>query len=445
MSEINLKKSIAFTTSGQVVTMAAAFVINWFLARYLGPELRGMYVYLFTINSIVWMLLDLGISKSFVYSLQHDKANPNVLYSFTLVFFGISIIVAGLLMHSLGFLMFGDKASGYSGRILLALAAYIALFQLYTRQRFILIGLNHVGDYALSLTLPSIVFMLVIIPVFWLLPLHYRMEGSYLINVSIMALVCLYLHFRIVSKLKYRFAWDRKVISKSYSLGYKAFLSEYMMILMIRVDVILLKHLGDFAQLGVYTLAINFLDMVNMTAGMIGVVLLNKFSAISNDNASLLILRKVFVVMLLFDIVCILGMAVIGLPVIKLLYSTEYIDAYYIFLYLSPAILGITLGGLFNTFLWSKGFPMFTVLAPAVCTAAKTIIAYFLIPHIGMLGAAISSSVVYPLWLIVLMLWYFGTNKDQSYKQLILRREDLEQLVDMTKEILTKAKEVVLR
>jgi O-antigen/teichoic acid export membrane protein len=431
MSEINLKKNLAFTTSSQVITMAAAFVVNWFLARYLGPELRGMYVYLFTINSIVWMLLDLGISKSFVYSLQHDKISPNILYSFTLVFFAISLLVSIMLMNSFGYLILGSKISGYSSRVILALATYIALFQLYTRQKFILIGMNHIKDYSLSLIMPTVLFMLVLVPVFWLLPLHLRMEGSFLINVTIMAIVCLYLHFRIASKLHYKFAWNGKVIAKSYSLGYKAFLSEYMMILMIRVDVILLKQLGDFRQLGVYTLAINFLDMINMTANMIGVVLLNKFSGLKDDATSLMILRKIFVVMLLFDIVCILGMATIGLPVIRLLYSADYASAYYVFLYLSPAILGITLGGLFNTFLWSKGFPMFTVYAPAVCTALKTILAYFLIPRFGMFGAALSSSIVYPLWVIILMIWYFGTHKGQRINQLFMKKEDFSQIRDM--------------
>ncbi len=420
--------------------MATAFVVNWFLARYLGPELRGKYVYLFTINSVIWMLLDLGITKSLVYSLQHDKTDPNILYSYTLVFFGISLGISLLLMNYIGFLILGNNISGYSKLIVLALAAYLAIYQLYTRQRFILIGLNHIKDYALNLVMPSALFMLVILPAFWLLPVQYRMEGSFLINVAILILVCIYFHFRLTKKLNYHFVWDWSVIGRSYSLGYKAFLSEYMMILMVRIDVIILKLLGSFRQLGVYTLAINFLDMINLTAGMIGIVLLNKFSALKDDAASLQILRKIFVIMLVFDLACILGMGLFGLPIIKLLYSSEYINSYYAFLYLIPAILGITLGGLFNTFLWSKGFPLFTVIAPAVCTAVKFILAYFLIPRYGMYGAAMSSSIVYPLWLIVLFVWYFRTHRDQSIQQLIVKKEDIAQILDMITALLHRAK-----
>ncbi|HPF09709.1 MAG TPA: oligosaccharide flippase family protein, partial [Candidatus Cloacimonadota bacterium] len=104
MSEINLKRNIAFTTGSQAITMLASFVANWYLARFLGPELRGQYVYLFTVNSVVWLLLDLGVSKSLMYSLQRDKADPKALYSMSLVFFGISLLLSILI-----FILFGNR------------------------------------------------------------------------------------------------------------------------------------------------------------------------------------------------------------------------------------------------------------------------------------------------------------------------------------------------
>jgi O-antigen/teichoic acid export membrane protein len=348
MSQINLTRNIALTTSSQMLTMAASFVVNWFLARYLGTELRGKYVYLFTVNSIVWMLLDLGVSKSIVFSLQHDKANPSKLYSFSLAFFGLSLFLSVGFFHFIGPMLMGQNGYDYIHPVLLALGLYIAVFQIYNRQKFILIGLNYIHDYALNITLPTIAFMLVILPVFWLLPSGYKMEGSYLLNVLILSAACMFFHFRLAKKISFKFLWDWALIFRSYSLGFKAFLSEYMLILMTRLDILILKQLGTFAQLGVYTLAINFLDMINITASMIGIVLLNKFSALNDDAASLQILRKIFIVMIAFDLLCISGMVLIGSPVIKLLYGSNYHEAYYAFLYMIPAIFGLTLGGLFN-------------------------------------------------------------------------------------------------
>jgi O-antigen/teichoic acid export membrane protein len=439
MSHINLKKNIAFSTSSQIVTMAASFVVNWFLARYLGPEKRGQYVYLFTINYVVWMLLDLGVSKSMMFSLQHDKADPNKLYSYTLVFFGIFILLALSIFHFLGSSILGQQGYSYYHPVILALGVYIVAYQMFTRQKYIFMGLNHIKDYAILNLLPSLSFMLLLIPLFWVFPTAYRMEASYLLNVGTMLLIILIYHFRLVHKLKFKFLWDWSLVLRSYGLGFKAFLSEYMMILMTRMDILILKQLGSFAQLGIYTLAINFLDMINIMANMIGIVLLNKFSATNNDAASLAILRKIFVVMLTFDLLCITGMLVVGLPVIRTLYGVQYIDSWWTFLHLIPAVIGLTLGGLFNTFLWSKGFPIFTIIAPAIATGIKALLSYLLIPHYGMFGSAISSSIAYLLWFLLLIIWYFSVHRDQHINQLLVRKEDISQIKVMLVALKVKA------
>ena len=248
MSEINLKRNIAFTTTSQVITMVAAFIANWYLARFLGPELRGQYVYLFTVNSVAWLLLDLGISQSLMYSLQRDKADPSALYSMSLVFFGISFVVSIVVFQFFSSRILGDNQ--YSKLIILALSIYVAVFQLHNRQKFMSIGMNHIKDYSLLLALPSVAFMLLLLPLFWLFPDQHRMQGSYLLNVSVMIVISLVFHRRLVRKMDFHFRWDFPQVKRSYSLGFKAFLSEYMAILMIRADILILKRLGSFAQLG---------------------------------------------------------------------------------------------------------------------------------------------------------------------------------------------------
>lgn len=438
MDEINLKRNIALTTSSQALTMLASFVVNWYLARYLGTELRGQYIYLFTINSVVWLLLDLGVSKSMMYSLQRDKADPSALYSMSLIFFGISLIIS-----IAAFRLFSTQIIGkhsYPMVVLYALSAYIALFQLHTRQKVISIGLNRIRDYSLLLTLPTLAFMCLILPLFWVFSASFRMQGSYLLYVSTMLAITLIFHFRIARQIKFRFRFDLPLIKRSYGLGFKAFLSEYMAILMTRVDVLLLKRLGSFSDLGIYMLAINFVDIINVTGNMIGVVLLNKFSALNDDHTSLVILRKVFVLMIVFNLICILGMAILGPFVINMLYTNQYIGAYQTFMYMIPAIFGLTLGSLFNTFLWSKGFPIFTIVAPAVTMLIKAIACSILIPIRGYPGAAIASSIAYPLWLLMLFVWYFSTHRGSRFSILVVRKADFAGIRSMVGSLLRKEK-----
>jgi O-antigen/teichoic acid export membrane protein len=61
-----------------------------------------------------------------------------------------------------------------------------------------------------------------------------------------------------------------------------------------------------------------------------------------------------------------------------------------------------------------QGFPAFSFIAPAIATVIKVILAKLFIPQFGLYGAAVSSSLVYPLWLLLMLIWYFGKHKDQK-------------------------------
>jgi O-antigen/teichoic acid export membrane protein len=433
MTKISIKKNLLFSSSSQFITIIASFIANWFLSRYLGPDLRGRYVYLFTINSIIWMLLDIGIVKTFAFTIQHDKADPKKLYSYTLAFFGISLVIS--------FLVFGfvlpsfHKITGfdYPKLILIALGIYIVTFQLFNRLKSMFMGLNRIQDYALLSFLPTLSFMILMLPTFWIVPKEWRMEYAFVLNVSTMLICILIFHFRLSKIINMTWMWDSKLIKRSYALGYKAFLSEYLIILMTRIDQLILKKLGSFSQLGIYTLSVNFLDMINTFCNMFGAILLTKFSSIADDTESLAILRKAFLLVTLINIICIAGMVLIGRFMIVFLYGSVYLGAYWSFILLIPAIFGLTLGALFNTFLWSKGFPIFTVLAPIIPLLLKIILNYLLIPHYSYYGSAIASSICYPLWFIILLIWYFTTHPEHKPSLLFPQKKDFFEAVQMLK------------
>ncbi len=431
MNEISVKKNIAFSSSSQIITIIASFIVNWFLARYLGPDLRGRYVYLLTINSVVWMLLDFGVSKSFTYSLQHDKANPRQLYSYTITYFFLSLIVSTLFFAFVVPHYSILKEHNYSSLVLVFLGLYIVSYQLIIRQKMLLIGMNYIKEYALLTLMPTVILMIILLPSFWLIPPFWRMEYSFVLNASTLIICMVVFHVKIVRKLDFQWSWNTSLVKRSYKLGYKAFFSEYLIIILTRVDLFILKRFGTFSQIGVYTLSVNFLDIINTICNMFGVVLLTKFSSLKNDVESLAILRKVYLVIITFNVVSILGFVSFGWFLIKYLYGSAYLGAYTSLLLLIPAIFGITLGALFNTFLWSKGFPLFTILAPILPILIKIVINIVLIPKFGYYGAAISSSICYPLWFIILLAWYFVRNKANLITLIIPTRNDFKDIKTM--------------
>jgi len=425
LNEISLKKNIAMTSVSKVITIIAAFLVNWFISRFLGPDMRGRYVYLFTLNSIIWLFLDMGVHKTFPYILQNDKTKLNGLYSLSVNTWLISLAVVGILFCFGSHLFSGMLGHQYSPYIILILGIYIVTYQFNVRSQFIQLGMNWMRDYTLLATLPTVIFLLLIVPLFWLMPLAHRMEYSFILNVTVFILCLIMVQWRFRGKLKYQPKHVSPILRETYKLGFRAFISEYLILLMMRVDLIILKALGSFSQIGVYTLAVNFIDMINISCNTVGAVLLVKLSSMDDDHASLAIMRKIFLMIGIVDLVAVLGMVVIGKWFIIYLYGPGYADAYWSFLLMIPAVFGITLGALFNTFIWSKGFPTISIIAPIAPLLIKLGMNYLLIPSYGLFGTSVTSSLSYVLWLIILVSWYFISHKDMSIKELVPRKDDL--------------------
>ena len=425
MAEINLKKNIALSSLSKVLTILAAFVTNWFLARFLGPELRGKYVYLFTLNSIIWMFLDLGVHKSFPYLLQNQKVRLGGLYKLTLyTFFGGIAVIVALYFAAGGYI--GKLANqDYPRWIWLALGLYIIVYQCYMRSQFLQLGSNQVRDYALMAFLPTFVFMVLIIPLFWLMPTVHRVEYSFLLNSLVLAVFLVFMLWKLQGTIGLKEHPDKSLVGQAYRLGIRAFISEYLITLLMRLDLIILKALGSYAQVGIYTLAVNFVDMINMACNTIGAVLLVKLTSLNDEVEALGIMRRILLLVAVIDAVAILIMVVFGRWFIVMLYGVAYVDAYKAFLLLIPAVFGITLGALFNTFIWSKGFPVISIIAPIGPLVLKLALNFLLVPRYGLFGTSVASSLCYVLWFAILLAWYFIRHPHMSLRLLIPLRSDV--------------------
>jgi hypothetical protein len=173
------------------------------------------------------MLLDLGVSKSLMFSLQHDKADPRALYSYVIVYFVTSLFLALGVFYFAGDLLLGRQGYRYPQLLLMALAVYIVCFQMFSRQKFLFMGINRIHDYFTLNTLPTLTFMVFLLPLFWLFGVKSRMQNSFLLNVALILCIVLVYHFRLLRTLNFRFIWDKLLVIRLYSLGFRAFLSEY--------------------------------------------------------------------------------------------------------------------------------------------------------------------------------------------------------------------------
>ena len=97
MAGINLKKNILMGGSFRAIIMIFSFFCSLITARYLGVELKGEYSYLVTVGGFLWMILDLGVYRSYPYLI---RKYPDKIYNLfkwaTLTFILEAIILSAL-------------------------------------------------------------------------------------------------------------------------------------------------------------------------------------------------------------------------------------------------------------------------------------------------------------------------------------------------------------
>jgi len=225
-----------------------------------------------------------------------------------------------------------------------------------------------------------------------------------------------------LSSLRPAFLWD------TYKSGVRAFLSSLFILLLIRADIVILKRLTGYSSVGIYSLSAHIVDLLQIAANMVGSLLLVKLADTADELRRWILMRRIFIMFVVFLGVANLVFALIGKPVIRLVYGAAFQGAYYSTLWLIPASFGLSLGSLFNTYLWSKGFPLVSTVVPLLALLLNIGLNFLLIPGMGIAGAALASSICYCLWLAVILLYEQKQSQGRLFAQLVPQREDWSEL-----------------
>ena len=188
---------------------------------------------------------------------------------------------------------------------------------------------------------------------------------------------------------------DRQLWRQLREVGGRGGVSVILVYLLFRSDQYLVAHLIGDAALGVYSVAVTFAEMMQRLPNVAGAVLLPRVirGQGGEGELSLRVARNI----LLFSLLCALGLAAAGKVLIALFFP-KYPEAYLPLLWMLPGLVISGFGSVFNTRLAGQGYPPITLWAPALALALNIALNLALIPTLGLKGAALSTSLAYGLW-----------------------------------------------
>ena len=439
MSQINLKKNIITSGSFRIVILILSFLISWISARYLGVTLKGEYSYLITLCGFMWTVLDLGVYRSYPYIVRKRPDEVQTLFGWTIITMFFEIVV----MTSIGvaFLDFWNKLIGYqlSPVKIIFLVMFVSLNKAFMQLQAIYMGMNRVLENSISHFLISVVFFILLLIGYFALIDVDRIDILLLFNLIGLACSVLYLAFRNRWGNWYK-ELNIKTIKLFYSYGFRVFLSSLFIMLLIRADIVLIKHFLDFSEVGIYSLAAHIVDFIQIASNLVGGLLFAKLSDIEDDISKWLLLKKTLLIFFFFITLANLGFGLIGKPVMQIMFGADFVPVYYVYFWLMPAAYGLSFGSLFNNYLNSKGFPIISIILPAIALVLNITLNMLLIPTMGINGAALATSISYFLWFLLIV--YFE-QRDSKGKMLHYLMPTWKDVTDLYRETVIEIKEMM--
>ena len=419
-------RSLSFKVAADAIVFAVGFANSVLITRILGPTGRGHYVLLATTINLLALFFGEGLRQSNAYLVGKDRSRAGSLFSNT-VFWGgtVGFLLFGLFLLGQRWLWFSKFTEVKELLLITILIAVVTV--LFRGFCAIFLGLERMVEYNLT-------------PVFFILlyfcgnlialkVLDLGLPGvisSWFLAVVLVSGLAVFLLCRIIRSdllperkidAGVRKGLDTALLRSSLRLGSKGMLISLLLALLFRVDIYLVNHFLGPGLTGIYSISIVFAEMLQKVPNAAGAVLFSKIGSRKQqlgDQLTATVCRFIF----LFTLVLALTLVLSGKWLIPLLFGERFSGAYLPLVCMLPGVIAVASGSIINTNLWGRGYPLLTVIAPAVALSVNIGLNVLLIPAIGLVGAGLATSVAYTLW-GVLIFGYFVRNSSLSFSELI--------------------------
>ena len=196
---------------------------------------------------------------------------------------------------------------------------------------------------------------------------------------------------------------SRAVFKRTLEVGRRGAISFILIFLLFRANIWLIKFILGAETLATYRVAINFADMMQRLPNVAGVVLLAKVVRGQDEDGrlSLPVARGI----LAFSTASALALLLLG-PFSIDLFFPKYPEPYIPLVWLLPGFIFARFGSVFNTKLAGQGFPPVTMWAPGIALCLNIPLNLWLIPSMGLRGAALTTSITFTLWGLIVSSYY---------------------------------------
>lgn len=390
------RKQVGATFFTQLIGLIFSVTTAAIIARWLGPEGKGIVTMALLAPGMMVIFLNSGIGVANVYFAGSKRMNiptltvNSVIFAFLATIFGMFIIGALLATGSLQALlprapiwlvliaMIGLPVgilTGYFTTILQGLQAIIKINLVNLAQGALTLALTFllVANFRVGLLGALMAYLLTSISSLIVLTFLLQKEGGVFLS-----------------------KWNPSVMRSTLSFGLKGHIGNILQFFNYRLDIFFVNYFLGPAGVGIYSVSVGMAEFLWYLPNAVGFIIFPKAASTQPEVMNLFIPR-VFRIALGLTALGAVGLVFLGKQLIQWVFSSSFDSAYLPLVALLPG--AVLLGGakILSNDIAGRGYPQYNSINAGVAAVLTIILDLVLIPSYGVLGAAIASSISYSI------------------------------------------------
>jgi len=383
--------SIGKIFGGNAFAILCGFGSSVVLARWIGPSQQGVMAVLLTYPLLVQQVTELGIRQVAAMSIGQKDQVPGVITVTVIYLWCLTGLMGAAIVFGSLFL-FPPQGSFWGDHLLAALLLPTLCAQSYAGGVFI--GSKRIGSFTGTRWIPSFAQFLFFLVSWWLIPPHVTWAlFARFFALGLSSVVFYFLILRAVPK-----PWGRPDFQIAKTLVLKGFeygLSMGLSLLQYRLGILTLEWWSSPQEIGFFSIAQQNAEILFQIPQAFGIVVLmdslSSFDSVLSTKKAMKSIRQVIWLSAGLALVTM----IIGPKLILLVYGAPYAETVPCFLAFLPGVVAIMAFKIGRFDLVGQGRPWVGTPFVLLGLGVNVLLAYWLVPLKGALGAGIATSVGY--------------------------------------------------
>lgn len=394
-----------------------AFFHSIILARFLGPELKGIHATIYSIMSLGAVVIYMSSQQAYPYfRKKYGYAKYfNKFMSFTIVYHTIIIILTGIVSC-----------------FLFKISYIIALSMILIPISSFSTTLGYICLVELPRTRNKALVMIDIIDTLFLIILFLVASSNiiYLFIIMVSPLVLKIVYFVYKNKFKFTLeCFSKEFVIELFKFSLLPMISMLLTMLNYKIDILMLKACNniELSDIGIYSIGVSLADKAVYIPDAVKEILLSKLSKGSGPYEVARTMRFCFPISILIGIVILL----IGEPILNLLYGKDYLGSYTITVICIFGTAMMVFFKMISQYNNVNGKQKINVIFLIIAIILNIILNIVMIPIWGITGAALASLISYIICAILFMIYFKKTTKIEIRKMIFPIKEDLKKVKEL--------------